>query len=226
MEEIKNEFEKIYKPTTAKTYLSNLKLIFRLVGVEEVTSKKIDTWFPIHEFIEKIKDLKPTTRRNYVSSVIALFKVRKETGCKMFDALSEERDFLNDVYLKNASSGKSKNEKENWTEIEELKNLYLDEVKKYLDSFGMYSKKPKKLNLTPSQLAKIKEYVIIASFLFPFVDIENNLTGVLRNDISTLKYFKGSTLPENELNYFWLKTASGGKIVLREHKTQIGRAHV
>jgi hypothetical protein len=221
MEELKVQFNEIYKPSTSRTYINSLTSIFKKLGIEGIPKGKISSWFKMGEFYKNIENLKPSTQRNQISAVIALLKVKKESG-KMFDDLSERRDLLNNTYLENAEAGKSESEKGNWPSEGELKGLYDHEVKKYLNSFNLLSSKGRKLkseNLTSPQKRQIKEYVIIATFLFPFSDIKNNKSGVLRNDISTLRLAKGGKVPQNGENYLNLKPGGKSSIVLRNHKT-------
>lgn len=221
MEEIEKLLLSKYKPSSSRTYLNNIKLIFKKMNYTP-SDEPISKSFDLHKFFDEIKDLKPTTQRNYISSLIALLKCKNETTDKFYNALSEQRDYLNGMYINRLENGKSKEETTNWVPADELKSKYESEVEKTLIQFGMTTVKGKKIkcsDLNQNQKNSLKEAVILSFYYYPFKNIKENKTGILRNDIANLKFFKGTTLPDDKLNYFWLKSAFKASIVLRDYKT-------
>lgn len=222
MENLKIELNKVYKPSTARTYFNSLKLIFKKMEVE-ISDDKMEKWFDIKKFYEVIKDLKQTSQRNYISSVISLMKMRKETGSDLFLDLSEKRDYLNSSYEDRIKKGeKTENESGNWATVDALKSLFEGEVVKFLDQFNLTkekAKKPKLTDLTADQKLKIQKYVVIAFYLYPFQNIEKDLRGILRNDLPTIVLSKGKTPPkEVDQNFIWSKGTTLS-IILNDHKT-------
>ena len=221
MENLKIELNKVYKPSTARTYFNSLKLIFLKMEVE-ISDAKMEKWFSLKKFYEVIKDLKQTSQRNYISSVISLMKLRKETHSDLFLDLSEKRDYLNSSYKERILSGeKTENESGNWTTVDVLKSLFEGEVVKFLDQFNLTkekAKKPKLTDLTADQKLKIQKYVVLAFYLHPFKDIKNDLRGILRNDLPTIVLSRGKTVPSTDKNYLWVKGTTLS-VVLNDHKT-------
>lgn len=217
MDDIIAELEKKYKPSTVRTYANTLRLIFNRLDYK-MTKDPIAKDFPIHKFLEQNKKMKASTQRNYISALIALLKGRGETDDKFYNALSEQRDFLNGIYLTNAKAGKNEQEEYNWIPAEQIKAVYEAQIEKFLNFFGLFSAKFKKSNLSDDQKEEIREKVILAVYYIPFQVLETG-DGVFRNSIVTLKYFKGKTLPSDKNNYFYIENPKKAFIVLRDHKT-------
>ena len=217
---IEEQLSKNYKPSSVRTYGNTLKLIFHKMDytlTEEPISKKFD----LSKFFDKIKNLKCTTQRNYISALIALLKSRGETKSSFYNALSEKRDFLNDGYTSGVGT-KSISEKNNWIGADKLKTVYEEKILKVLKTYGLLNVKGKKMklaDLSDSQKDEITGSVILAFYYSPFQDLENNKTGVLRNDIATLKLCRSSKLPNDNENYLWVKSPSKISVFLNNYKT-------
>jgi hypothetical protein len=220
------------KESSARSYASALSTLFK--RMDSLQNKDMDEFskaFDLSEFETKFKDLKHTTRRNYISAIISWLKVNKETNTKLFEALSKERDDLHTVYERIIVKGeKTSNEKDKWMEVSELGDIFEKKLIPFFERINfdsMKKKTPVYTQFGDSDAEKIRDLTILSVYLYPFYDTASNF-GVLRNDISTLIYKpltgrKKKANPEDvkdtSKNYFICTTGGAGYIIMNDYKT-------
>ncbi len=210
------------KESSSKNYAAALiTIIDRLEGGNlDVLKKKTGDWFNKKRFDDSFKHLKTNTIRNYISAVVSWMKLKNETSSKLFIELSKERDEHNDVYERILREGKKTDYEENmWVDGDEIGRCFSEKILPFLERLNFTNPKkplPSFSNFDNKELKKIKEYVILAVYLFPFYDKGD--FGVIRNDIVTLLLSTGGKLEENK-NYFVI---TRGKYFLRmsDYKTK------
>lgn len=222
--DLRDEFEKneSYKQATTKSYVNAIFNVARRFGHEELPKGKVSGWFDYEKFFKLFEETKPMTRRNYISAMIALLKVRDEESDPLFLQLSEHRDNLTSEYERIVEKKElTPSEKEKWVEGEKLAEIY-PEVKSFLERIGFFSKGKNKLHskdYDAKEVKKIRDAIFIAIYLYPFHDQESNF-GVLRNDLSSLHYWSGkkNDLPDDGGNYFKFSRGKG-QLIMRDYKT-------
>lgn len=222
--ELRDEFEKnnSYKEATTKSYINATFNIAKRFGYDNIPPGKISDWFNYEKFFKLFEEVKPMTRRNYISAMIALLKVRNEESDPLFLQLSEHRDSLTSEYERIIHKKElTPSEREKWVEGEKLGNLY-NEVKSFLERISFFSKGKNKLNskdYDSKEIKKIRDAIFISIYLYPFHDQDSNF-GVLRNDISSLYFWSGkkNDLPNDGKNYFKISRGKG-QLIMRDYKT-------
>lgn len=140
--------------TSIKFYLRNMRL---LNDNEPISNLKFldDT----KNILDKISDLKPNTRRNYIISICSVLnsmgKTKSKTYKKYFEDLKEYNKTLKEQEAKNE---KTDTQKENWLEWDDIVDKH-NELKKEVDSFK------NKDEITPSQYNVLLKYVILSLYV-------------------------------------------------------------
>lgn len=210
------------KPSSAKNYsVALISISKRMCDNDDCLNKATGKWFSLKKFQEEFKHLKKTTSRNYLSSVVAWMKVRKEEDTDLYKSLSKERDEYNHYYERIIKTGeKTDYEKAMWVEPEELKRgfekvleflkrINFDSIRKPLSNYDNYDS---------GEIKKIRNHVILAVYLYPFYDKDSNF-GVIRNDIATL--YVAYTPKEVEKGKNYLVFGKGGAYIkMVDYKTQ------
>jgi hypothetical protein len=186
------------KPSSAKIYMVALVSIVKKMGDGiDILHKPTAEWFDVEKFNKAFDHLKKTSKRNYISSVVAWMKVKKEEKTKLYSTLSNSRDEYNQYYERMIKTGeKTDYEKAMWVEPDALRNAFANAVYPFLQRMNFDSIRkplPKYLDYDPGEIKKIRNNVILAIYLYPFYDKESNF-GVIRNDVATLHL---ATSPKN-----------------------------
>ena len=230
-EELKQKFLEFgLKESSSKSYSNIIFTIIKKLNVNPVKLKeKVESWFIVEDFNESFKNLKKTTIRNYISSVIALMKVNNEVDSDLYKKLSIDVEEFNSFYQRMSTSGNlSEIEKKLWVDSNVLENMYNQHIKPMIAGYPLYafSKKQKKItfiDVQPQTLKQTYEYVIVSIYLYPFVD-PNKTIGVLRNDVGTLHFYKQgrkkdiSKFLELDKNYY-VQGQYESRFILNVYKT-------
>ena len=210
------------KPSSAKNYsVALISIAKKLCDDGDCFNKATEKWFSLKKFEEAFGHLKKTTSRNYISAVVAWMKVKGEEKTELYKALSNSRDEYNGYYERIIKSGeKTDYEKAMWVNPEELKKGF-EKVMEFLKRMNFDSiRKPLSNydNYDAGELKKIRNYVILAVYLYPFYDKESNF-GVIRNDVATLYLANSPKAIEEGKNY--LVFGKGGAYIrMVDYKTQ------
>ena len=180
-------------PGSIKNYLIYIKKTHeRATGNK--TIENLDWLEDIDKVLDTMKDMKDTTKRNYLNSVVVFTQAHnpKFADTKYFKEYSEIRDKLNREIKERFTNGeKTEKQKDNWITQEEYENI-LDTYKKYFSKNKIFSKDIDKEDARLLQeFALLKLYQQIPS----------------RNDFATIKVItqreyqqiKDKTLEENYL---------------------------
>lgn len=217
-----------YKPTSVRSYVNTLSTVSRKFGFDgEIPQIQVEKWFDYETFKEFTEDLKTTTIRNYISAIIALMKARDEEKSKLYTTLSEIRDNAHNPYEERVKAGiMSDREKELWTSPSKLKNLYEKKIRPFIERCGFLSSTPTKMvssDYDKNEINKIRKFVVLAFYFYPFtVDDGDDNFGIMRNDLPTLRLWKGpiKKIPK-DYNFIHIPSRGNiGKIYMREYKTQ------
>lgn len=178
------------KPSSAKIYMvALLSIVKKMCGGMDCLHKPTPEWFDMEKFDKAFNHLKKTTKRNYISSVVAWMKIKKEEKTKLYAELSNSRDEYNQYYERIIKTGeKTEYEKSMWIEPDELRKAYESSVYPFLQRMNFDSIRkplPKYEDYDVGEIKKIRNNVILAMYLYPFYDKESNF-GVIRNDVATL----------------------------------------
>ena len=211
------------KPSSVTGYTGNLFSMARRLGFPGVPDDKVESWFDVKKFDLHYSHLKPTSKRNYFSSLIGLMKVRNEEDSKLFELLSEDRDSLNSEYTRLIEKKElSPAEKANWTDLSILQEAYTKDVQPFLKRIGFLKKSGailKSSDFDAQEIKKIRDNVIVSMYLLPFHDLKNNFAPT-RNDYGTLFLNKGKKAPGEDKNYLHIPNSKSATLIFNFHKTQ------
>jgi hypothetical protein len=183
-------------------------------------------FFTLEKFESIFGHLKPNTKRNYISAVIAYMRLYKDTDNKLFEELSQERDDLHSIYERIIEKGeKTYNEEALWVEFDALGKAFENKIVPFLDRLGFDASKkksPDSKDFEQGEISKIRDSVITAMYLYPFYSQKENF-GVLRNDFSGLVFLpkKGKKIdyPNDKDNYFVIRPGGSGYLCMNDYKT-------
>ena len=227
-QKIKQEFiDSGLKPSSANSYGNSLSVISRKMSEDGLDVLKTPTvkWFSEEKFDKAFRNLKGTSKRNYLSAVVSWMKIHGEEDTPLFQVLGRERDELNGAYNRLIEKGvKTPYEESLWVEAEELGDLFEHKVLPFLRRMKFDATKRRPLEVDEydkGEHIKLRDNIILAVYLYPFYDPESNF-GVLRNDIVNIKYRplrgKNIKLPDEEENYF-ISKPNDGYFIMRDYKT-------
>ena len=118
------------KPISAGSYLRNLKILMKLLEVEN--PKNLNFLSNPEKVIDKLEGKKNSTIRNYLASIVVLLSLDEKYNA-IADQYRELMDEYNQEYSKNVKEGKkTDSQQKNWTTLEELRKV-LSTYKKELD---------------------------------------------------------------------------------------------
>ena len=212
------------KPSSSKIYTSAIITIVKKIHGNDlnVLNEATDKWFSIEKFKEVYSHIKQTTKRNYISAIVGWMKIRKEEKSKLYATLSNNRDEYNHYYERIISTGeKTDYEKAMWVEPEVLRECFQDKILPFLERMNFTNSRkvlPIYENYDNGELKKIRDYVIMSIYLYPFYDKESNF-GVIRNDVATLHLTDGFNLVY-ENNYFIVGKKGMYTLRMVDYKTQ------
>lgn len=158
--------------------------------------------------LEKIKNYKPNTQRNYIIAIVSALSADKSKHKKLYQSYGELLEELNKT-LKDATDKKPQ-EAENWIEYEEIQKLYQSlydkamESKKYEDLFpaillGLYIAHPPRRNQDYQQMIIVRDYSKIKdedSKNYNYLDLKGKR--FIFNQYKTRGKYEQQVLPVND----------------------------
>lgn len=215
--EILNEQIKKSRPNlkdrSVQSYVFNIgKLHDKIYGDRDF--KNIDWLKNKDDVDEAISDLKPSTQKSYLASIV----VGLGTNKKYDDLKNDYReDMLNHITEYNELTQKqikSKTQEENWTSMDKLRDV-IKEYKRELTQKGIF----KKTELNSKEQALLQKWMVGSLYI---TDDENP---PLRNDFTPMKiitnkeYLKLSETEKNNNNYLVVVSRIKKFFSLGEYKT-------
>ena len=141
------------KPISAGSYLRNLKILMKLLEVEN--PKNLNFLSNPEKVIDKLEGKKNSTIRNYLASIVVLLSLDEKYNA-IADQYRELMDEYNQEYSKNVKEGKkTDSQQKNWTTLEELRKV-LSTYKKELDLKNSL----KKSELSKKEMDLLQKYVV------------------------------------------------------------------
>ena len=202
MEEIIKEIKKTrnIKDNSLKAYLIILKKLNNNKEVESLEYLK-DT----EEIMKKIKQKALTTQRNYIGSLLVFLPLLPEAK-KTLDFYKLQLEKVNEEYQKFISSHeKSDKQKDNWSTLEELKEIFLKykkEIKK-----NKYDKKEK---LSSKEFNYLTNYLITALYI---------LLPPVRLDYSPMSIVDKEDDVNDKSNFLVVKSRNKKHFIINEYKS-------
>jgi len=136
---------KSVKPHLAEGSIKNYKISLQKLHERMFNTKAIKNlkWLEDKDkILEALKDYKPTTKRNYLNSIIVFSQAHtdKFAATDYFKKYTEVRDEINQELRDKASSGeKTEKQKDNWITADEYDDI-LSTYKKYFSKNKIFSK--------------------------------------------------------------------------------------
>jgi len=136
---------KSVKPHLAEGSIKNYKISLQKLHERMFNTKAIKNlkWLEDKDkILEALKDYKPTTKRNYLNSIIVFSQAHtdKFASTDYFKKYTEVRDEINQELRDKASSGeKTEKQKDNWITADEYDDI-LSTYKKYFSKNKIFSK--------------------------------------------------------------------------------------
>jgi len=136
---------KSVKPHLAEGSIKNYKISLQKLHERMFNTKAIKNlkWLEDKDkILEALKDYKPTTKRNYLNSIIVFIQAHtdKFASTDYFKKYTEVRDEINQELRDKASSGeKTEKQKDNWITADEYDDI-LSTYKKYFSKNKIFSK--------------------------------------------------------------------------------------
>lgn len=155
IESLKNELEnkRNIKPNSLDAYLRNLKILIRLLKVEE--PKNLDFLNEPEKVIESLSGKKHSTIRNYLASIVVLLSLDDKKK-EITDQYRSLMDSYNKQYADQVKEKqKTDSQEKNWTSMSELKKV-LNTYKKELDIKNSL----KKDELNKKEMDLLQKYVV------------------------------------------------------------------
>ena len=202
MEEIIKEIKKTrkIKDNSLQAYLIILKKLNNNKEVESLEYLK-DT----EEIMKKIKEKALTTQRNYIGSLLVFLPLLPEAK-KTLDFYKLQLEKVNEEYQKFISSHeKSDKQKDNWSTLEELKEIFLKykkEIKK-----NKYDKKEK---LSSKEFNYLTNYLITALYI---------LIAPTRLDYSPMSIVDKEDDVNDKSNFLVVKSRNKKHFIINEYKS-------
>lgn len=202
MEEIIKEIKKTrnIKDNSLKAYLIILKKLNNNKDVESLEYLK-DT----EEIMKQIKEKALTTQRNYIGSLLVFLPLLKDAK-KTLDFYKLQLEKVNEEYQKFISSHeKSSKQKDNWSTLEELKEIFLKykkEIKK-----NKYDKKEK---LTSKEFNYLTNYLITALYI---------LLPPVRLDYAPMSIVNTEEDVDEKSNFLVVKSRNKKYFIINEYKS-------
>jgi hypothetical protein len=181
---------------SATVYVRNLK---KLAGGELVNFKFLEN---PSEVLEKLKDYKDTTRRNYLISIVSILSVFpefKELHDKYYDLMMSSKKVVED---ENAKGEMTKTQEDNWISWDQVK----EEYKKLEDKILSFYKKK---NITDEEYTELLGYALLSLYV---------LQEPRRNKDFTLMKVVDTFIPELDSDYNYFDLAKK-KFIFNQYKT-------
>jgi hypothetical protein len=200
------------KPNSLRAYMISLKKIHEKLDTD-AEFDDIDKWLVgknVERVINLLGEMKITTRKNYLASVIVALTTDKD---KYEAPLKEYREYL-DIIVEEYTTQmktqkKSKTQQENWASMDELKEIVAG-----------YKKEIRKLDLVNKETWSNKEYNLYQMFLVGLLYTElppvrldySNMYVIYEKDYKKLK--------EKDKNYLVLVSRNKKYFSLGSYKTE------
>jgi len=202
MEEIIKEIKKTrnIKDNSLKAYLIILKKLNNNKDVESLEYLK-----NTEDIMKQIKEKALTTQRNYIGSLLVFLPLLKDAK-KTLDFYKLQLEKVNEEYQKFISSHeKSSKQKDNWSTLEELKEIFLKykkEIKK-----NKYDKKEK---LTSKEFNYLTNYLITALYI---------LLPPVRLDYAPMSIVDTEEDVDEKSNFLVVKSRNKKYFIINEYKS-------
>ena len=202
MEEIIKEIKKTrnIKDNSLKAYLIILKKLNNNKDVESLEYLK-----NTEEIMKQIKEKALTTQRNYIGSLLVFLPLLKDAK-KTLDFYKLQLEKVNEEYQKFISSHqKSKSQADNWSTLEELKEIFLKykkEIKK-----NKYDKKEK---LTSKEFNYLTNYLITSLYI---------LIPPTRLDYAPMSIINNEQDVDEKSNFLVVKSRNKKYFIINEYKS-------
>ncbi len=202
MEEIIKEIKKTrnIKDNSLKAYLIILKKLNNNKDVESLEYLK-----NTEDIMKQIKEKALTTQRNYIGSLLVFLPLLKDSK-KTLDFYKLQLEKVNEEYQKFISSHeKSSKQKDNWSTLEELKEIFLKykkEIKK-----NKYDKKEK---LTSKEFNYLTNYLITALYI---------LLPPVRLDYAPMSIVDTEEDVDEKSNFLVVKSRNKKYFIINEYKS-------
>ena len=202
MEEIIKEIKKTrkIKDNSLQAYLIILKKLNNNKEVESLEYLK-DT----EEIMKKIKQKALTTQRNYIGSLLVFLPLLKNSK-DLLDFYKLQLEKVNEEYQKFISSHeKSKSQSDNWSTLEELKEIFLK-----------YKKEIKKKKYDKKEKLSSKEFNYLTNYLITALYI---LLPPVRLDYAPMSIVDKEEDVDDKSNFLVVKSRNKKHFIINEYKS-------
>lgn len=204
------------KASTLKSYIGNLKKIFKEIGAKEIKKSKPLEWIDMEGVLDYLDGKSDHTVRNMLNSLIIyveLFDNNKELLEELKELHNEYRKTIEDNYKAGVKSDKQEN---NWMSMSELLKV-VRKLKRELDEREVFEKS----KISMSDLNLLQRWVI--SFLYAG-DPDNHPPTRLENYsemkvIDKSKYDDMSKSVKDDFNWLVVENKKNKKFVFNKYKT-------
>lgn len=190
--------------STISVYIANLKRLFTLItGQTPGKLRNLVFLKNTEKVMDAIKDFAESTYRNYLNTIVKVLGLPryKRLYASQLEFYTNKRDAIQDT-LNNKANFKTDTQKENWVEVEELKEAQA-KYKAAVDTwFG-------KTEITMRQYNELLNYLIVSLY----IDVEPR-RAVDYYTMKAVETVKEAT--EGDENYYVRK---GNKFIFRNYKT-------
>ncbi len=197
-----------YKSSTSSVYAATL------IGFNHGMNIPDDKKWVSKSLVKEVmdKELKPTSKRNILSAMIAFLKLYKTPeGDPVYELLGYQRDVLNKEYIANANKIGIQKKPDAGTMKEGFDNAHED-----LNKLGFF----KQSGFIAADIvqSRVMELVVFLFYMYPFSDPESNFAP-LRNDLCTF-HLRVPRETNPSVNTFYPKSGKKpGRLRLVDHKT-------
>lgn len=217
-DEIKDKIDasRNIKASTLKSYIGNLKKLFKETKSKEIKKSKPLEWIDLDKVLEFLDGKSDHTVRNMLNSLIIYVELFKDNGElleELKDLHNEYRKTIEDRYK---SGVKSDKQEKNWMDMTDLKKV-VRKLKRELDDREVFDKS----KISRSDLNLLQRWVI--SFLYAG-DPDNHPPARLENYsemkvIDKSKYDNMSKSVKDDFNWLVVENKSKKKFVFNKYKT-------
>ena len=190
------------KDKSAQAYVIILKKLNNNETIEN-----LDYLNDTETIIEKIKEKKLTTQRNYVGAVLVALGLNDDDNNEIMLIYKKFLEELNNEYNKFIDSHeKSESQKENWCSLSDLDDIRLNYKKRIRNNDYI-----NKDILTKEEQITLTYYMIVSLY---------TLLPPVRIDYAPMKIITDILDDDSESNYLYIKNRNIKKFILNEYKTE------
>jgi len=180
-----------------KTYIGNVRKLNNNKPIDDLKFLKKTS-----SIIEKIKDFKLPTQRNYLTSILVIL-TKQKNYIKECEKYKTRLKILNDQYNEHINSHlKTEKEDKNWSTLSELKKKVFNYYKREISERGLNNK----TTLTSKEFDLYQRFVVVSLYLLiPSVrlDYSNMVVVTSRSDMENKKRNYLLNLSRNK-KYFYI----------------------